>query len=212
MDALDDIKPWCVLLRHHCKFSQFSAFWDLLLAHIKPHLLVNEPMYDSCFPSNFQVLRWLGLRFSASQVPACVLLLPSFAMIVISHLVDANTVVQDDSTLALKRWSLGQVSRWWLYNIISFKLWIQDLVLQASQGPSFKVVVTWKTFPGRQVPAAGLYGALLTLIHHHIIHRPSFGRTIYSVYSIHYLRTMFFRCASISWFQVVTQWLIFFYS
>ena len=53
-------------------------------------------------------------------------------------------------------------------------------------GPSFKVVVTWKTFPGRQVPAAGLYGALLMLIHHHIIHRPSFGRTIYSVYLDHY--------------------------
>ena len=59
-------------------------------------------------------------------------------------------------------------------------------------GPSFKVVVTWKTFPGRQVPAAGLYGAQLMLIHHHIIHRPSFGRTIYSVYSFHYLWTMFF--------------------
>ena len=80
---------------------------------------------------------------------------------------------------------------WGLYYIISFKLWIQDLVLQASQGPSFKVVVTWKTFPGRQVPAAGLYGALLTLIHHHIIHRPSFGRTIYSVYLDHYFWTIF---------------------
>ena len=44
-------------------------------------------------------------------MPACVLLLPSFAMIVISHLVDENTVVEDVSTLALKRWGLGQVSR-----------------------------------------------------------------------------------------------------
>ena len=44
-------------------------------------------------------------------MPACVLLLPSIAMIVIFHLVDANTVVQDDSNLALKRWGVGQVSR-----------------------------------------------------------------------------------------------------
>ena len=106
---------------------QIFTILESLLAHIKPHLLVNEPMYEYCFPFNFQVSRWLGLRFSDSQVPACVLLLPSVAMIVISHLVDANTVVQDDNTLALKRWGLGQVSRWWLYYIISsnyeFKNW-----------------------------------------------------------------------------------------
>ena len=170
---------------------QIFTILGSLLAHIKPHLLVNEPMYEYCFPFNFQVSRWSGLRFSASQVPACVLLLPSFAMIVISHLVDANTVVQDDNTLALKRWGLGQVSRWWLYYIISLTLWIQELVQQRWLGPSFKVVVTWKAFPGRQVPAAGLYGALLMLIHHHIIHRPSFGRTIYSVYLDHYFWTIF---------------------
>ena len=113
---------------------QIFTILGSLLAHIKPHLLVNEPMYEYCFPFNFQVSRWLGLRFSDSQVPACVLLLPSVAMIVISHLVDANTVVQDVSTLTLKRWGLGQVSRWWLYYIISLKLWIQELVLQAIQG------------------------------------------------------------------------------
>ena len=120
---------------------QIFTILGSLLAHIKPHLLVNEPMYEYCFPFNFQVSRWLGLRFSDSQVPACVLLLPSVAMIVISHLVDANTVVQDVSTLTLKRWGLGQVSRWWLYYIISLKLWIQELVLQQSKG-------AWAKFQG----------------------------------------------------------------
>ena len=97
-------------------------------------------------------------------MPACVLLLPSIAMIVISHLVDANTVVQDDSTLALKRWGLGQVSD--VVIILYHILQIMNSRTGATShprglGPSFKVVVTWKTFPGRQVPAAGLYGAQL---------------------------------------------------
>ena len=143
------------------------------------------------FSLQFSSQQIIGLRFSDDQVPACVLLLPSFAMIVISHLVDANTVVQDDSTLALKRWGLGQVSRREDYTIsypsnYEFKNWCY----KPSKG-------AWAKFQGgcylEDIPReAGarrraLWSPAYMLIHHHIIHRPSFGRTIYSVYLDHYL-------------------------
>ena len=151
-------------------------------------------MCDYCFPFNFASSQMIGVEvFGQPSAGVCVI----------------AAFICNDSDFSSCRCGPGcqysgteEVWSGWakfreVMTILYYILQIMNSKTGATSnpmglGPRFKVVVTWKTFPGRQVPAAGLYGTLLTLIHHHIIHRTSFGRTIYSVYSFHYLRTIFF--------------------